>query len=81
MTELEKCWQENILLQGICDIVRQHAELHFAVYVKYCENQALMVRALQRLQARPAFVAALKKLVYLLYVVFTEFNHIHTVQH
>ncbi|XP_022819365.1 ephexin-1-like isoform X2 [Spodoptera litura] len=62
MTELEKCWQENILLQGICDIVRQHAELHFSVYVKYCENQALMVRALQRLQARPAFVAALKKL-------------------
>ncbi|XP_035435919.2 uncharacterized protein LOC118266593 isoform X3 [Spodoptera frugiperda] len=62
MTELEKCWQENILLQGICDIVRQHAELHFAVYVKYCENQALMVRALQRLQARPAFGAALKKL-------------------
>ncbi|CAH1646295.1 unnamed protein product [Spodoptera littoralis] len=61
MTELEKCWQENILLQGICDIVRQHAELHFSVYVKYCENQALMVKALQRLQARPAFVAALKK--------------------
>lgn len=61
MNELEKCWQDNILLQGICDIVRQHAEQHFSVYVKYCENQALMVKALQRLQARPAFTNALKK--------------------
>ncbi|XP_075969163.1 ephexin isoform X4 [Anticarsia gemmatalis] len=62
MNELEKCWQENILLQGICDIVRAHAERHFVVYVKYCENQALMVRALQRLHTRPAFAQALKKL-------------------
>nr|XP_049695399.1 uncharacterized protein LOC110372689 isoform X2 [Helicoverpa armigera] len=62
MNELEKCWQDNILLQGICDIVRQHAEQHFSVYVKYCENQALMVKALQRLQTKPAFANALKKL-------------------
>ncbi|XP_052748183.1 uncharacterized protein LOC113513781 isoform X2 [Galleria mellonella] len=62
MNELEKCWQENILLQGICDIVLQHAEEHFHVYVKYCENQALMVKALQRLREQPAFSAALKKL-------------------
>ncbi|KAL0893568.1 hypothetical protein ABMA27_013757 [Loxostege sticticalis] len=62
MNELEKCWQENILLQGICDIVRRHAEQHFGVYVKYCENQALMVRALQRLRERPTFAAALKRL-------------------
>lgn len=62
MNELEKCWQENILLQGICDIVREHAERHFDVYVKYCENQTLMVKALQRLQTRPAFANALKKL-------------------
>lgn len=50
MNSLERCWQENILLTGICDIVRRHAEKHFAVYVKYCEGQALMVRALQRLR-------------------------------
>ncbi|XP_026742654.1 rho guanine nucleotide exchange factor 5 isoform X1 [Trichoplusia ni] len=62
MNELEKCWQDNILLQGICDIVRQHAEQHFGVYVKYCENQALMVKALQRLQGKTAFVNALRKL-------------------
>ncbi|XP_068629728.1 rho guanine nucleotide exchange factor 15-like [Battus philenor] len=62
MTDLEKCWQENILLQDICDIVRRHAEARFHTYVKYCENQALMVRALQRLRDRPAFAAALKRL-------------------
>ncbi|XP_028172175.1 ephexin-1 isoform X2 [Ostrinia furnacalis] len=62
MNELEKCWQDNILLAGICDIVREHAERHFAVYVKYCEHQALMVRALQRLREKPAFAAALKRL-------------------
>ncbi|GBP78660.1 Ephexin-1 [Eumeta japonica] len=62
MNELEKCWQENILLHGLCEIVRQHAERHFHVYVKYCENQALMVRALQRLRENPAFAAALRRL-------------------
>ncbi|XP_060800415.1 uncharacterized protein LOC106140556 isoform X2 [Amyelois transitella] len=62
MNELEKCWQDNILLTGICEIVRKHAEEHFHVYVKYCENQALMVKALQRLRERPAFAAALRRL-------------------
>ncbi|KAL4714041.1 hypothetical protein ACJJTC_008395 [Scirpophaga incertulas] len=62
MNELEKCWQENILLQGICDIVRRHAERHAAAYVRYCENQALMVKALQQLRERPAFVDALKRM-------------------
>ncbi|XP_053625868.1 uncharacterized protein Exn isoform X3 [Plodia interpunctella] len=61
MNELEKCWQENILLTGICEIVRTHADQHFHVYVKYCENQALMVRALQRLRDKPAFAAALRR--------------------
>ncbi|CAH2086843.1 unnamed protein product [Euphydryas editha] len=62
MTELEKCWQENILLQDICDIVQRHAEARFHVYVKYCENQPLMVKTLQRLRERPAFAAALRRL-------------------
>ncbi|XP_073944417.1 ephexin isoform X3 [Choristoneura fumiferana] len=62
MVELEKCWQENILLTGICELVRRHADLHFHTYVKYCSAQALMVRALQRLRDRPAFAAALRRL-------------------
>nr|XP_026501496.1 uncharacterized protein LOC113404726 isoform X4 [Vanessa tameamea] len=62
MTELEKCWQENILLQDICDIVQRHAEARFHSYVKYCENQPLMVKTLQRLRERPSFAAALRRL-------------------
>ncbi|XP_072944408.1 uncharacterized protein [Epargyreus clarus] len=62
MAELERCWQENILLAGICDIVRRHATRRFHAYVKYCEHQALMVRTLQRLRDRPAFANALKRM-------------------
>ncbi|XP_045785650.1 uncharacterized protein LOC123881112 isoform X3 [Maniola jurtina] len=62
MTELERCWQDNILLHGICDIVQRHAQARFHAYVKYCENQPLMVKTLQRLRERPAFAAALKRL-------------------
>ncbi|XP_039746968.1 uncharacterized protein LOC120624469 isoform X2 [Pararge aegeria] len=62
MTELERCWQENILLHGICDIVQRHAQARFHAYVKYCENQPLMIKTLQRLRERPAFAAALKRL-------------------
>ncbi|KAJ2952521.1 hypothetical protein O0L34_g6837 [Tuta absoluta] len=62
MNELEKCWQDNILLTGICEIVQRHAEKHFHVYVKYCENQALMVKSLQRLRERPTFATALRRL-------------------
>ncbi|XP_045491190.1 uncharacterized protein LOC123691045 isoform X2 [Colias croceus] len=62
LADMERCWQDNILLAGICDIVRAHAEQRFHAYVKYCEQQALMVRALQRLRERPAFAAALRRL-------------------
>ncbi|CAK1552618.1 unnamed protein product [Leptosia nina] len=62
LADMERCWQENILLAGICDIVRSHAEQRFHAYVKYCENQALMVRTLQRLRESPNFATALKRL-------------------
>ncbi|XP_045515496.1 uncharacterized protein LOC123708702 isoform X2 [Pieris brassicae] len=62
LAEMERCWQENILLTGICDIVRSHAEQRFHAYVKYCENQAVMVRTLQRLRETPNFTAALKQM-------------------
>lgn len=63
MAELERCWQDNILLHGICDIVQKHAQARFHAYVKYCENQPLMVKTLQRCRERPAFAAALKRRV------------------
>lgn len=42
LQDLEKCWQENILLYGVCDIIQKHAQDNFHVYVDYCENQILL---------------------------------------
>lgn len=44
------CWQDNILLNGICDIVQRHAEENFFVYVSYCENQILLDSTLKKLK-------------------------------
>lgn len=48
--DLEKCWQDNILLHGICDIVQKHAEENFNVYIPYCENQILFDEILKSLK-------------------------------
>lgn len=44
------CWQENILLHSICDIVKTHAEENFSAYVAYCENQILIEGALKNIR-------------------------------
>ncbi|XP_044260068.1 uncharacterized protein LOC123008342 [Tribolium madens] len=61
-SDLEKCWQENILLHGVCDIVQKHAEENFHVYVPYCENQILLDDTLRRIKERPIFLEQLKQL-------------------
>lgn len=48
--DLEQCWQDNILLYGICEIVKKHAEENFYVYVTYCENQILIDSILKQLK-------------------------------
>lgn len=48
--DLEKCWQDNILLHGVCDIIQKHAEENFHVYVPYCENQILLDDTLKRIK-------------------------------
>lgn len=48
--DLEKCWQDNILLHGICDIVQKHAEENFNVYIPYCENQIVFDDTLKSLK-------------------------------
>ncbi|XP_076250226.1 ephexin isoform X6 [Rhynchophorus ferrugineus] len=53
--DLEKCWQDNILLHGICDIVQKHAEENFNVYIQYCENQVLFDEVLKVLKDRLGF--------------------------
>jgi hypothetical protein len=46
LAELEECWQDNILLKGICEVVYKHASNNFSGYVKYCSNQFCLNRAL-----------------------------------
>ncbi|KRT82632.1 hypothetical protein AMK59_4809 [Oryctes borbonicus] len=50
LLDLEKCWQDNILLQNICNIIDKHAEENFSVYVSYVENQVLLERTLKKLR-------------------------------
>jgi neuronal guanine nucleotide exchange factor len=39
LEDLEKRWQSSVLLDGLCEVVRDHAMDNFQVYVKYCSNQ------------------------------------------
>lgn len=48
--DLEHCWQDNILLHGICEMIQKHAEENFFVYVSYCENQILLDSTLKKLK-------------------------------
>lgn len=50
LADMEHCWQESIMLQGICDIVRRHASEYFNVYTKYCTNQIYLDRTLKKLR-------------------------------
>uniref|UniRef100_A0AAR5QEM6 DH domain-containing protein n=2 Tax=Dendroctonus ponderosae TaxID=77166 RepID=A0AAR5QEM6_DENPD len=60
--DLEKCWQDNILLHGICDIVQKHAEENFNVYIPYCENQVQFDEVLKSLKERLGFTEFLRHL-------------------
>lgn len=50
LLDLEKCWQDNILLHGVCDTIQKHAEENFNVYISYCENQVLLDGILKKLK-------------------------------
>lgn len=62
LQDLEKCWQDNILLHGVCDIIRQHAEENFGAYVQYCENQILIESTLKSIRERIGFNEYLRQL-------------------
>lgn len=49
LEDLENCWQDNIMLNGICDIVYKHSTTSFQVYTKYCKNQVCIYRTLREL--------------------------------
>ncbi|KAJ9590440.1 hypothetical protein L9F63_016527, partial [Diploptera punctata] len=50
LADLEECWQDNIMLHGICDVVYKHATKYFNVYIKYCSNQIYLDRTLRALK-------------------------------
>ncbi|XP_063236544.1 rho guanine nucleotide exchange factor 15-like isoform X2 [Bacillus rossius redtenbacheri] len=50
LSDLEACWQDSVMLHGICDVIYEHATSHFGVYVKYCSNQIYLDRTLRRLK-------------------------------
>lgn len=50
LTALEKCWQDNILLTGLCEILYKHSKDNFEIFVKYCSNQIYIDRTLKSLR-------------------------------
>jgi len=50
LAELEKCWQNDIFLKGICEVVYRHASNNFSSYVKYCSNQIYIDKTLRGLK-------------------------------
>ncbi|ALC43646.1 Exn [Drosophila busckii] len=64
LTELECCWQNNIMLLGLSRCIYEIAERHFHVYITFCEHQGRMDRTLRRLKESKsgAFQQQLEKL-------------------
>lgn len=57
LTELECCWQNNIMLLGLSRCIAEIAQKHFHVYVTFCEHQGRMDRTLRRLKESKASLA------------------------
>ncbi|EDV96571.1 rho guanine nucleotide exchange factor 5 isoform X2 [Drosophila grimshawi] len=64
LTQLECCWQNNIMLLGLSRCIYEMAEKHFNVYITFCEHQGRMDRTLRRLKEAKsgAFQQQLEKL-------------------
>ncbi|XP_067644169.1 rho guanine nucleotide exchange factor 19 isoform X2 [Eurosta solidaginis] len=50
LTEMESCWQDNIMLIGLSKRIYNVAEKYFHVYIAFCEHQGRMDRTLRRLK-------------------------------
>ncbi|XP_059218276.1 uncharacterized protein LOC106092931 isoform X1 [Stomoxys calcitrans] len=51
LSELESCWQDNIMLIGLSKRIYAIAEKYFHVYIGFCEHQGRMDRTLKQLRA------------------------------
>ncbi len=50
LADLERSWQDSVMMSGLCEVVRQHASNNFQVYVRYCSNQVYQDRMLRKLK-------------------------------
>ncbi|NP_001364847.1 SH2 domain-containing protein [Caenorhabditis elegans] len=63
LCDLETRLEENLILDDICDILSDHFDKHFEVYIKYCSNQVYQDRTLRRLKTEnPGFLSAVQRL-------------------
>ncbi|XP_027845918.2 uncharacterized protein LOC114126222 [Aphis gossypii] len=62
LAALEKCWQDNILLSGLSEILYKHSKENFDIFVKYCSNQIYIDRTLKSLRENQKFNEALQRL-------------------
>ncbi|CAI6348430.1 unnamed protein product [Macrosiphum euphorbiae] len=62
LAALEKCWQDNILLSGLSEILYTHSKENFDIFVKYCSNQIYIDRTLKCLRENQKFNEALQRL-------------------
>ncbi|EFP06951.1 CRE-TAG-218 protein [Caenorhabditis remanei] len=63
LCDLETRLEENLILDDICDILSEHFEKYFEVYIKYCSNQVYQDRTLRRLKSDNAgFLSAVQRL-------------------
>ncbi|KAK9881638.1 hypothetical protein WA026_017160 [Henosepilachna vigintioctopunctata] len=62
LLDLEKCWQDNILLHGVCDIIKKHAEEAFNVYIPFCENHVLLEHTMKKIRDRSSFADTVRQL-------------------
>ncbi|CAH1791987.1 unnamed protein product [Owenia fusiformis] len=59
---LEERWQENCIMEDICEVILEHASKYFDVYVTYCSNQIYQDRSLSKLSKDKQFKEILAKL-------------------
>ncbi|XP_065202931.1 rho guanine nucleotide exchange factor 15-like isoform X2 [Planococcus citri] len=63
LSDLEKCWQDDIMLAGLSDVIYEHASKNFKIFVKYCSNQIYIDRTLKKLRKdNVAFVELINRL-------------------
>ena len=63
LTELEKRFEQNILLYDVCDILYDYAVNHFQCYIHYCAYQRDQEKLFtQLMQTRNAFVEIVRRL-------------------